>query len=146
MAEYSVLVLPLPVGPVTSTSPQGRRIASSKRFSDSASNPSPVMSSISLLRSSSRSTIFSPCRVGRQETRKSISFAPPFAFNLNLMRPSWGSRFSAMSSFAITFRREVMVSRYFSGGSMTPYREPSIRNRIRYSFSYGSKWTSLAPF
>ena len=74
IAEYSVFVLPLPVGPVTSTMPHGRRIAASNLASDSGSNPSFVMSSISLSLSSRRMTIFSPKSVGRTETRKSISF------------------------------------------------------------------------
>ena len=72
--EYSVFVLPLPVGPVTSTMPHGRRIAGSNLASDSGSKPSFVMSSISLSLSSRRMTIFSPKSVGSTETRKSISF------------------------------------------------------------------------
>ena len=74
IAEYSVLVLPLPVGPVTSTMPQGFEMADSNFASDWVSKPSLVMSSISFSRSSRRSTIFSPNSVGRHETRKSISF------------------------------------------------------------------------
>ena len=34
------------------------------------------------------------------------------------MRPSCGSRFSAMSSFAMIFTRETIGSRNFSGGAM----------------------------
>ena len=75
--EYSVLVLPLPVGPVTSTMPHGLLIAASSFASDSASNPSFVMSSISFDLSSRRMTIFSPKSVGRHETRKSMSLAAP---------------------------------------------------------------------
>ena len=62
------------------------------------------------------------------------------------MRPSWGSRFSAMSSFAMIFRRDVIASRNFIGGAITSYSMPSMRNRTRNSFSYGSMWMSLAPF
>ena len=72
MDEYSVFVFPLPVGPVTSTMPQGFSIAASKRASDSGSNPSVRMSSISVPRSSSRSTSFSPNSVGSDDTRKSM--------------------------------------------------------------------------
>ena len=34
------------------------------------------------------------------------------------MRPSCGSRFSAMSSFAMILTRDVMASRILSGGDM----------------------------
>ncbi len=72
-----MLVLPLPVGPVTSTMPHGRSIAASNFSNDSGSKPSLVMSSINLSRSRRRRTIFSPKRVGRQDTRKSISLLRP---------------------------------------------------------------------
>ena len=35
------------------------------------------------------------------------------------MRPSCGSRFSAMSSFAMILTREVIASRNFIGGAIT---------------------------
>ena len=118
IAEHSVFVLPLPVGPVTRTMPHGRRMAASNLVSDSGSNPSFVMSSISLSLSSSRMTIFSPKSVGRTDTRKSISFAVPLSLKRILMRLSCGSRFSAMSSFARILMRDTMASRYFIGGLM----------------------------
>ena len=43
------------------------------------------------------------------------------------------------------FRREVIASRYLSAGVMTGCSTPSMRNRTRISFSYGSMWMSLAP-
>ena len=110
--------MPLPVGPVTSTIPHGRSMASLNLASDSGSKPSLVMSSINLSRSSSRRTIFSPNRVGRQETRKSISLFCPPSLKRILMRPSCGSRFSAMSSFAMILTRDTMASRNFIGGAM----------------------------
>ncbi len=64
-------------------------------------------------------TIFSPKSVGRQDTRKSISLVAPASANRILMRPSCGSRFSAMSSFAMILRRDVIASRNFIGGAMT---------------------------
>ena len=64
-------------------------------------------------------TIFSPKSVGRQDTRKSMSFADPLSAKRILMRPSWGSRFSAMSSFDMILMRDVMASRNFIGGVMT---------------------------
>ena len=63
-------------------------------------------------------TIFSPKSVGSTDTRKSISFCEPLSLNRILMRPSCGSRFSAMSSFAMIFRRDEIASRNFIGGLM----------------------------
>ena len=63
-------------------------------------------------------TIFSPKSVGRTDTRKSISFDVPWSLYRILMRPSCGRRFSAMSSFAMIFRRDAIASRNFSGGFM----------------------------
>ena len=64
-------------------------------------------------------TIFSPKSVGRTETRKSISFCEPLSLKRILMRPSCGSRFSAMSSFAMILSRDVIASRNFMGGAIT---------------------------
>ena len=113
-----MLVFPDPVGPVTSTMPHGFRIAVSNLASDSLSNPSFVMSSINLSLSSRRMTIFSPKSVGRQETRKSMSFGLPSSWKRILMRPSWGRRFSEMSSLAMILMRDVIASLNFSGGDM----------------------------
>ena len=63
-------------------------------------------------------TIFSPNSVGRHDTRKSISFGRRSSLKRILMRPSCGSRFSAMSSFAMILMREAIASRNFIGGSM----------------------------
>ena len=113
-----MFVLPLPVGPVTSTMPHGFWIAISNLASDSDSNPSRVMSSINLSLSSRRRTIFSPKSVGRQLTRKSMSLVTPLSAKRILMRPSCGSRFSAMSSFDMILMRDVTASRNFIGGAM----------------------------
>ena len=64
-------------------------------------------------------TIFSPKSVGSTETRKSMSRWTPASEKRILMRPSCGSRFSAMSSFAMILMREVMASRILSGGLIT---------------------------
>ena len=64
-------------------------------------------------------TIFSPKSVGRQDTRKSISFVWPLSAKRILMRPSWGRRFSAISSLAMILTRDVIASRNFIGGAMT---------------------------
>ena len=51
-------------------------------------------------------TIFSPKIVGRELTRRSmVRFS-----TLILMRPSWGTRRSAMSRSAMIFRREVIAA------------------------------------
>ena len=60
------------------------------------------MPSFALDGSRIRITIFSPNSVGSVLTRKSIALAPNFSF----MRPSCGTRFSAMSSREITLMRE----------------------------------------
>ncbi len=59
------------------------------------------------------------------ETRTSISRAAIFS----LMRPSWGRRFSAMSSLLRIFRRETMAGwkRRTSGGMVASCRTPSTR-------------------
>ncbi len=114
-----MLVLPLPVGPVTSTMPQGLLIATSSFLSESSSNPSFVMSSISFDLSRRRMTIFSPKSVGRHDTRKSMSLETPSSEKRILMRPSWGRRFSEISSFAMILTREVIASRILSGGDIT---------------------------
>src|SRR6266576_3373485 len=102
-AEYSVVVLPEPVGPVTSTMPYGFSIALSRFSSALGSNPKVFRSSVKLPLSRIRSTIFSPNSTGRVETRKSITRAPIFS----LMRPSCGTRRSAMLSDAMILTREV---------------------------------------
>ncbi len=68
-AEYSVVVLPDPVGPVTSTMPYGFRIARSSSPSALGSKPNFVRSSVRLPLSRIRSTIFSPNSTGSVETR-----------------------------------------------------------------------------
>ena len=75
-----------------------------------------------------RSTSFSPCSVGSVDTRKSI--ARSFD-STSFIRPSCGTRFSEMSSFEITFRREAIFSRSTSGGWVISRRSPSMRKRMR---------------
>jgi len=80
-------------------------------------------------------TTFSPNSVGTVETRKSNSFFFPSFRYLIMMRPSCGSRFSLMSSFAMIFTRLVIASFNFIGGAITFCKIPSMRNLTRYSFS-----------
>ena len=86
------------------------------------------MPSLAAEASSTRSTIFSPNRVGQVLTRKSIALVLEM---LSLMRPSCGTRRSAMSRPAITFRREAMRALSFCGGLATGRRMPSVRRRTR---------------
>jgi hypothetical protein len=123
-AEYSVVVLPEPVGPVTSTMPQGWSMAHLKSAKGAASKPSFVMSSCRLPLSRRRMTTFSPHIVGKTETRKSISRPLP---SFSLMRPSCGRRRSAMSSELMIFRRLTMAAFRRSGGVISSCSTPSMR-------------------
>ena len=89
-----------------------------------------------------RSTIFSPYSVGQLLTRKSM--ARVFDSRI-LMRPSCGTRRSAMSRRAMTFRRAAILPVSCTGGCATSFNTPSMRRRTRNIFSYGSKCTSEAP-
>ncbi len=122
-AEYSVVVFPEPVGPVTSTMPYGLRMALRRFSSDLGSKPNVFRSSVRLPLSRIRSTIFSPNSTGNVETRKSITREPI----LSLMRPSCGTRRSAMLSCAMIFTRDVSAARIFTGGFITSCSAPSTR-------------------
>ena len=79
-----------------------------------------------------RSTIFSPNRVGQVFTRKSMA---RFLDRCILMRPSWGTRRSAMSMRLITFRRAAILGASAMGGWATSCSTPSWRKRTRKVFS-----------
>ena len=70
-----------------------------------------------------RITTFSPNTVGMVLTRRSISRLSA----LSWIRPSWGSRRSAMSMSAMILSREMMAAWMCLGGVMTLYSAPSIR-------------------
>ena len=122
-AEYSVVVLPEPVGPVTSTMPYGFEIASINSRSARGSIPNFSSSRVRLPLSRIRSTTFSPNSVGSTDTRKSITFLPTFS----LIRPSCGTRRSAMLSDAMILKREMSAARILRGGFITSISAPSIR-------------------
>ncbi len=103
--EYRVVVLPLPVGPVTSTMPSGLAMIILSRLSAASSRPSPSSDTMPFCRSRMRSTRFSPCVVGCEATRKSIGRPD----KRSEMRPSCGARVSAMFMLLITFRRTTMA-------------------------------------
>jgi hypothetical protein len=107
-----VVVLPEPVGPVTSKMPCGRWISFNRRNSSCASMPRWRKSSRPSRLSSSRSTTRSPWPVGRVETRTSTGRPA----TLSEIRPSCGRRFSAMSRWAMTLTRET------SSGPKRPWR------------------------
>ena len=88
-AAYSVVVLPEPVGPVTSTMPCGWAVRWVNRLSVSPCMPTASRLSLLSLLSSRRSTARSPWALGRVETRTSMARVP----RRRLMRPSWGRRF-----------------------------------------------------
>ncbi len=105
-AAYSVVVLPLPVGPVTSRMPCGIEI-SSRNFDSTASGmPTVLRSNFIRSLSKSRRTTPSPYSMGMIETRTSISRPE----TLILIRPSCGSRFSAMLSRDMIFNRVTMAA------------------------------------
>ena len=70
-----------------------------------------------------RITIFSPKITGRVDTRKPTTFL----FIFSLMRPSCGTRRSAMFRSARIFTREVMAAFILKGGFMISLSDPSNR-------------------
>ena len=82
---YRVVVLPDPVGPVTSTIPFGLSHICSHRPKSSLAKPSCPNDLSNMSGSKIRITIFSPCAVGKVERRSSTScWSTVFVFN----RPS----------------------------------------------------------
>ena len=92
--EYSVVVLPEPVGPVTRMIPCGLPVISAQRALSSSEKPRSVKSLTRTSGSKIRITSFSPNAVGSVERRSSTSW--PSAVRV-LMRPSCGRRFSTTS-------------------------------------------------
>ena len=86
-------------------------------------------------------TASSPCTLGMIETRKSIVFPG----RRSLKRPSCGTRFSAMSSSAMTFTREMIVLwKRRSIGRIADCSTPSTRYFTCTASSPVSMWMSLA--
>ena len=134
-AAYSVVVLPLPVGPVTSTMPNGRAIASRSVAISPASKPSESKSSCTSWRSRMRSTALSPCIVGDVATRKSMSLP----CTETRMRPSCGRRRSAMLRPAMTLMRDTMGADTALGCVSISRSTPSERKRTTRPRSAGSR-------
>ncbi|MNC87404.1 hypothetical protein D3C83_31280 [compost metagenome] len=102
-----MVVLPEPVGPVTSTMPLGRSVMSFQRWWSSSENPSSRKSRTSTSGSKMRITSFSPKAVGSVDRRSSTS--SPSAVRV-LMRPSCGRRFSTTSMRARILMRLVIAA------------------------------------
>ena len=86
-------------------------------------------------------TASSPCTEGMIETRKSIERPPIFTRK----RPSWGTRFSAMSSSDMTLMRLMIVAWCsLAIGFIAGCSTPSIRYLITTSLSRVSMWMSEA--
>ena len=86
-------------------------------------------------------TASSPWTLGMIETRKSIVLPG----SRSLKRPSCGTRFSAMSSSAMTLTREMIVLwKRLSIGRIAGCSTPSIRYFTCTASSCVSMWMSLA--
>ena len=105
-AAYSVVVLPLPVGPVTITMPLGFVIRPRTVSRSSSRRPTRSSESWTLERSRTRITTLSPNMVGSTATRRSTG---PVG-RLSSTRPSCGRRRSEMLSFASTLTRLTIGS------------------------------------
>ncbi len=84
--------------------------------------------------SSKRITTLSPCDDGKVETRTSTSRPA----RRKEIRPSCGTRFSAISSFAITLIRETSKGANSRRGCTISRNCPSTRNRTDSFFSKAS--------
>ena len=134
--------MPEPVGPVTRIIPKGLDPSSRTRARASGSSISLSSPSWVAPLSSRRRQTFSPKRLGRVLTRKSITRSR----YLRRMRPSWAWRRSAMSRSARILKRDVTAgTRRLGSGSTYCWSTPSWRKRRRNPFCCGSTWMSLAP-
>ncbi len=139
--EYRVVVLPEPVGPVTSTMPFGLAVISFQRFWSSSEKPSSRKSRTSTSGSKMRITIFSPKAVGSVDRRSSTSACSSVRV---LMRPSCGRRFSTTSMRPRILMRLVIAARTAAGIWYTWCSTPSMRKRTMPCSRRGSMWMSLA--
>jgi hypothetical protein len=118
-----VVVLPDPVGPVTSTIPS--LLVSSRSIvpCSSASKPSDSSASTVARVFRIRMTTFSPSDAGSVEIRRSTGFP----LTATRARPSWGRRRSAMSIPPMILMREISGMPAARGIFMTWRSTPSIR-------------------
>ncbi len=139
-APYSVVVLPEPVGPVTSSMPCANEMNSHTLARIAAGMPRRSSSSSPPSWGSSRKTADSPYCVGIVDIRRSSVWPR----TRTTKRPSWGSRRSAMSSPADSFSRCTTAGAIRLSASVWTTSVPSIRNRICNLRSCGSTWISDA--
>jgi hypothetical protein len=121
--EYSVVVLPEPVGPVTSTIPSRACSSSMIRWCSSGSRPSESSESTVDRWSRMRITTFSPWEAGSVETRRSTRLP----LTATRARPSCGRRRSAMSSCAMIFTRDTSGIPAALGSTISCRSTPSMR-------------------
>ena len=121
----SVVVLPLPVGPVTTMMPWGSLSNSRSLASSDVEKPSFSMPSNPRSFASRRITADSPCWVGMMAMRMSNSARA----TRTRAAPSWGSRRSAMLRPARILMREMMACGSTLGGVGTTRSSPSTRRR-----------------
>ena len=114
-----MFVLPEPVGPGDQHHAVGLEDRVLElRAATPASKPSFVMSSMSLsLSSKPHDDLLAEQRRQHRDAEVELLVLAS-SLILILMRPSCGSRFSEMSSFAMIFMRDVIASSSFSGGFM----------------------------
>ncbi len=139
-AEYSVVVLPDPVGPVTRKMPLGRLMIRLKIARLSSSKPRFTRPILTESGRRIRRTIDSPWYAGHAETRKSTWVSS----TMILMRPSCGTRFSAMFIPAMSLMRLSTEFCMRLGRLSRSMHTPSMRYRSRTRSAIGSMWMSLA--
>ena len=136
----SVVVLPLPVGPVTTIMPWGKAKRPVMIRSSRAARPSLPISSRPRSRGSRRMTALSLCCVGIVATRTSSSVR----LTRTRAAPSCGSRRSAMLRPARIFTREISACGGIPDGAGIARNRPSTRIRTTRPLRNGSMWISLA--
>ncbi len=121
----SVVVLPLPVGPVMTIMPCGS--FSNRLSATSSAGENPSFSTTSRPRSFGRIRITadSPCCIGMIATRMSISVRPA----RSRAAPSCGSRRSAILRLATILMREITACGSTPAGAATGRSKPSMRMR-----------------
>ena len=131
---YSVVVLPLPVGPAQSTMPKGERTNLEYVACVSRGIPrSPNLKTDRVL-SRIRMTQFSPMIVDTVATRTSTSLPSMLVVSC----PSWGRRRSTMFMFAMILMRLTSPGPIATGSWRISLSAPSMRKRTRTYSSDGS--------
>ncbi len=142
--EYSVVVLPEPVGPTTSTSPLGLAIMSSTTCRSTSDSPSRSRLYISWFMLNSRMTISMPFMVGTVSSRRLTATSVPSA--MRTFCDIWpccasGEAVDILPALAMA----ETSTRYFSTLSTAiECRTPSILKRIRTFEFWVSRWMSDA--